>query len=141
MLQCLGHHLSESLCRSTLPYMLPMLSKRCRTSLKDVEVQDIIVKEVDGHTFVDIKLPSYYMSATDEVRCKNLISILDGYFEKGGMHLNINCFNRDTLIDAMNKPHLYPSLVIRVSGYSVLFSKLSREQQLDVIARTFHATM
>jgi len=71
----------------------------------------------------------------------NLVSILDGYTIKTGHHLNVNVFNRDTLLDAMEHPELYPQLTIRVSGYAVNFIKLSKEQQLDVINRTFHESM
>lgn len=69
---------------------------------------------------------------------KNLVAILDGYTWKKGHHLNINVFKRETLMDAMEHPELYPQLTIRVSGYAVNFIKLTREQQLDVIQRTFH---
>lgn len=77
----------------------------------------------------------------EEARVNNLASILDGYAKKEGHHLNINVFNRDTLLDAMEHPEEYPQLTIRVSGYAVNFIKLTKEQQLDVINRTFHASM
>ena len=70
---------------------------------------------------------------------QNLINILDGYMEKGGHHLNINVFNRDTLLDAQVHPEKYPQLTVRVSGYAVNFNKLTKEQQDDVISRTFHS--
>ncbi|UXR71461.1 formate C-acetyltransferase [Staphylococcus sp. IVB6240] len=72
---------------------------------------------------------------------QNLVSILDGYAMQHGHHLNINVFNRETLLDAMEHPEEYPQLTVRVSGYAVNFIKLTREQQLDVISRTFHESM
>ncbi len=77
----------------------------------------------------------------EETRITNLAAILDGYIIKKGHHLNINVFNRETLLDAMERPEEYPQLTIRVSGYAVNFIKLTREQQIDVINRTFHDTM
>ena len=74
-------------------------------------------------------------------RTGNLVNILDGYFIQGAHHLNVNVMNRQLLVDAMEHPEQYPTLTIRVSGYAVNFSRLSREQQLEVIKRTFHEQM
>ncbi|MEG1256939.1 formate C-acetyltransferase [Clostridium sp.] len=85
-------------------------------------------------------IPDALGKSSDE-RISNLSNLLDGYFGQNAHHLNVNVFNRETLLDAMDHPEAYPQLTIRVSGYAVNFIKLTREQQLDVINRTFHASM
>ena len=81
------------------------------------------------------------LGKTPEERINNLSAMMDGYFGQDAHHLNVNVFNRETLLDAMDHPEEYPQLTIRVSGYAVNFIKLTREQQLDVINRTFHKSM
>ena len=78
------------------------------------------------------------LGKTDEERIDNLVAILDGYFSKNAHHINVNVMNRETLMKAYEDPEAYPNLTIRVSGYAVNFNKLSKEQQREVISRTFH---
>ena len=91
----------------------------------------------DGISFTFSITPAA-LGKDEETKVNNLVSMLDGYFKQTGHHINVNVFNRELLLDAMNHPENYPQLTIRVSGYAVNFIKLTREQQLDVINRTIH---
>ena len=91
----------------------------------------------DGISYTFSIVPKALGKDMDD-RIKNLVGMLDGYFRSKGHHINVNVFDRETLLDAMEHPEKYPQLTIRVSGYAVNFIKLNREQQLDVIHRTFH---
>ncbi len=95
---------------------------------------------LDGISWTASSTPDALGRSIEERR-RNLANCLDGFSGAGGFHVNVNVFNRDTLVEAMEHPELYPQLTVRVSGYAVNFVKLTREQQLDVISRTFHASM
>ena len=91
----------------------------------------------DGISYTFSIVPSS-LGVTDDERAEKLVGMLDGYFGQGGHHINVNVLDRATLLDAIDHPEKYPTLTVRVSGYAVKFVHLTREQQLDVVNRTFH---
>ncbi|MDX9793170.1 MAG: pyruvate formate lyase family protein, partial [Kiritimatiellia bacterium] len=113
-------------------------SHGCIASMKSVARLPYDHSE-DGISYTFSIVPDA-LGRSDDDRVRNLVDLMDGYFLEKGHHINVNVFNRETLLDAMEHPEKYPQLTIRVSGYAVNFIKLTREQQLDVIHRTFHKT-
>jgi formate C-acetyltransferase len=94
----------------------------------------------DGISLTASTMPQA-LGKTPEEKARTMAGILDGYMSSDGFHMNVNVLNRDTLLDAMEHPENYPQLTIRVSGYAVNFVRLTREQQKDVISRTFHMNL
>jgi formate C-acetyltransferase len=94
----------------------------------------------DGVSLTATTVPAA-LGRTREDRVTSLVGVLDAYMVSGGFHMNVNVLDRETLVDAMEHPENYPNLTVRVSGYAVNFVRLTREQQLDVVNRTFHAAV
>lgn len=108
----------------------------CVASMKSVAKLPYDMSE-DGISYTFSIVPNA-LGKTEDEKISNLVTLMDGFFLESGHHINVNVLNREVLLDAMDHPELYPQLTIRVSGYAVNFIKLSREQQIDVINRTFH---
>ena len=113
-------------------------AKGCVASMQSVAKLPYDYAE-DGISYTFSIVPAA-LGKTEDDRQSNLVELLDGYFTSGGHHINVNVLNREVLLDAVDHPEKYPQLTIRVSGYAVNFIKLTREQQMDVINRTFHSS-
>ena len=98
------------------------------------------IESEDGISYTFSITPST-LGKDEESRVNNLVSLLDGYFVQRSHHINVNVFDRQLLLNAMEHPEKYPQLTIRVSGYAVKFVTLTKEQQLDVINRTIHESI
>lgn len=125
-------------------YVLQKVMKTFSTQVEPSGDQiPVKITKENGKYIIDVPYlpPKAPGARVDDVRVTNLVKILDGYFKRQAQHLNVNCITKETLLDAMEHPEKYPSLSLRVSGYCVSYVKLTREQQLEVIARTFHETM
>ena len=125
------------------------LSQEQKDSLIEAIVNGTITLDFDSHTTAESlsieeqKLLREIKSAEEirEERITNLVAIIDGYFKQGGHHLNVNVLQKEKLIEAMENPAKYPNITIRVSGYAVNFHKLSKDQQLEVLKRTYHGEL
>ena len=111
--------------------------KGCLASMKSIAKLPYDFAE-DGISYTFSIVPGA-LGKSEEDKASNLVGLLDGYFNERGHHINVNVLNKEVLLDAMEHPEQYPQLTIRVSGYAVNFIKLTREQQMDVINRTFHS--
>ncbi|MDY0288212.1 MAG: formate C-acetyltransferase [Sphaerochaeta sp.] len=114
-------------------------TKGCVASMKSVAKIPYDYAQ-DGISYTFSIIPGT-LGKDREMQKANLVTLMDGYFAEGGHHINVNVMEKSTLLDAMDHPEKYPQLTIRVSGYAVNFIKLTREQQLDVIHRTFHESL
>jgi formate C-acetyltransferase len=111
-------------------------TKGCVASMMSVAKLPYDYSE-DGISYTFSIIPGA-LGKSDDEKYNNLSALMDGYFSQSGHHINVNVLNKDVLMDAMNHPEKYPQLTVRVSGYAVNFIRLTKEQQLDVINRTFH---